>query len=104
MLGGEGAGLSFTLGPSAAAGAEGRGLAPPAGRAAREVAGRGGGARRRASLGVDYVVTSAREREREEPTRQGLGDGAERAREGGSQRESERANERTRRGKAATRG
>lgn len=59
--------------------------------------GREGGARRRASPVVGDVVTSAREREREEPTRQGLGDGAERAREG---LRTERASEE---GKAATR-
>lgn len=46
-------------------------------RSPREV-GCGGGARRRAFQGVGYVFTSAREREREEPT----GDGAERGREG----------------------
>lgn len=49
------------------------------------VAGSGGGTRGRASRGVGYVVTSAREREREEPTRQGLGDGADRTSEGGSE-------------------
>lgn len=58
------------------------------------MAGRGGGARGRASRGVGYVVTSAREREREEPTRLGLGDGVERASEGGCERAFERGGER----------
>lgn len=99
MPGGEGAGLSFTLGPSvAAAGAEGRGLAPSCVVRSEGGGGRGGGARGRASRGVSYVVTSAREREREEPSRPGLG-GRGRESEAGS----ERASVQARRGRAATR-
>lgn len=84
-------GPSFTLGPSAAAGAEGRGLAPSRvmrseGGGGVRVAGEWGGTAGAVPGGVGYVaVTSAREREREEPTRQGLGDGADRTSEGGSE-------------------
>lgn len=95
----EGAGLSFTLGPSAAAaaaaGAEGRGLAPPAeGEEPGRWWGRVGGARGRASRGVSYVARQrGREKERSLLGRDWGTELRERASEGGSERTSVRTRE-----------
>lgn len=92
VSGGEGAGLSFTVGPSVAAGAEGRGLAPPS---PREVRSKGGGGawgrsprarvpRRRLRRHV-----SAGEKERSRLGWDWGTESRERAREGVSERSSE---------------
>lgn len=97
MSGGEGAGLSFTLGPSAAAGAEGRGLAP-----SRVMKTEGGG-----EWGRNPRARVPRRRLRRHVSAGERKTGADSAGTGGRGRENERGRERvskraSRRGRAAT--